>query len=137
VDDSEDDLLLLRDAFQQAQCHYPLQDLRNGEEAIAYLKGVGPWSDRSKFPLPVAVLLDLNMPKKNGYDVLTWVRTQSALKHLPVYILTASTRDEDVEIAYALGATAFLVKPFGLEILTAMMGCLCQWLEFNRFPPPN
>jgi len=134
VDDSEDDLLLLHEGFRQAQCKHPLQDLHNGEEAIAYLKGDGPYADRNKFPLPVVMLLDLNMPKKNGYDVLAWARGQPTLKQLPIYVLTASTRCEDVEIAYQLGATAFFVKPSKLDTLTALMRCLCDWIQFNHFP---
>ncbi len=134
VDDSETDLILLRDAFRQARCEHPLRDLRDGEEAIAYLKGEGPYSDRAEYPLPVTMLLDLNMPKMNGFDVLAWVRAQPALKRLPITILTASMRDEDVEIAYSLGATGFLVKPSKLQTLAAMMRCLCEWVQINHFP---
>jgi CheY-like chemotaxis protein len=135
VDDCEDDLRLMRNAFQQAKSNHPLQEVRNGEEAIAYLKGDGPYSDRNKFPLPIVMLLDLNMPKKNGFEVLTWVRAQPALKRLAIFILTASTRDEDVECAFYLGATSYLAKPSNLETLGAMMRCLCDWVHINHFPP--
>ena len=70
VDDSEDDLLLMRIAFQKAGCTSPLQEVHGGEEAMAYLKGEGPYGDRTKFPLPAVVLLDINMPMKNGFAVL-------------------------------------------------------------------
>jgi CheY-like chemotaxis protein len=135
ADDSADDLALMRMAFKHAHCGHPLQEVRNGEEAIAYLKGEGAYNDRKKFPLPVAMLLDLNMPKKNGYEVLTWVRAQPPLKRLPIFILTASMRNEDMERAFYLGATSYLVKPSTLESLETMIQCLCGWIQINHFPP--
>jgi CheY-like chemotaxis protein len=135
VDDCEDDFILMRRAFRQAKHTLPLQEVLNGEEAMAYLIGEGQYSDRNKFPMPIVMLLDLNLPKKNGYDVLTWVRAQPGLKHLPVFILTASMRLEDVECAFYLGATSYLAKPSNLETLAAMMQCLCDWVQINHFPP--
>ena len=137
VDDSENDLMLMRAAFQMAKCNILLQEARNGEEAIAYLKGEGLYGDRNKFPLPIVMLLDLNMPKKNGFDVLAWVRAQPGLKRLAIIILTASMRGEDLERVFDLGATSFLVKPSSLEALAAMMRRLCDWIEINHFPPLN
>lgn len=135
VDDSEDNLFLMRAAFQMAKCNHPLQEVHNGEEAIAYLQGEGPYGDRNKFPLPTVMLLDLNMPKKNGFEVLAWVRAQPVLKRLAIIILTASMRIEDVERAFDLGATSFLVKPLSLEELAAMLRCLGDWIQINQFPP--
>jgi CheY-like chemotaxis protein len=134
ADDSEDDLGLMREAFKQARNTHPLQVVRNGEEAIAYLKGEGPYHDRARFPLPIVMLLDLNMPKKNGYEVLRWVRAQPNLKRLAIFILTASLRREDVERAYYFGATSYLAKPSNLETLAAMTRCLCDWIQINHFP---
>ena len=135
VDDSENDLILMSLAFKKAQFDCPLQMVYDGEEAIAYLEGDGNYGDRDKYPLPDLVLLDLNMPKKNGFEVLTWVRAQPALKRLPIMILTASIRTEDVELAYDLGANSFLVKPAAIEDLIAMLRCLKDWLQYNHFPP--
>src|SRR5678815_2078194 len=115
VDDSETDLFLTRTAFGKAAFNSPLQEVRNGAEAIAYLQGEGPYSDRNKFPMPAVVLLDLNMPMKNGFDVLTWVRGQSTLKRVAVIVLSASMRTEDIERAFELGANSFLVKPGSME----------------------
>jgi CheY-like chemotaxis protein len=70
VDDIEDNLYLMRAAFRMAKAEHPLQEARDGEAAIAYLKGEGHYSDRNQFPLPTVMLLDLNMPKKNGFEVL-------------------------------------------------------------------
>jgi CheY-like chemotaxis protein len=137
VDDSENDLALMRIAFKKAGFNSPLQEVHNGEEAIAYLKGDGPYSDRDKFPLLAVMLLDLNMPMKNGFDVLTWVRTQPALKRLSIIVLSASMRIEDVERAYDLGANSFLVKPTDLNELVNMLRVLRDWLQINHFPPFN
>jgi CheY-like chemotaxis protein len=135
VEDSEDSLFILRAALERAGCNHPLQEVHNGDQAIAYLKGEGPYADRAKFPLPAVMLLDLSMPKKNGFDVLAWVRAQPGLKRLMIVVLTASNRSEDVERAFDLGASSFLVKPIGLETLAAMMRCLCDWIQYNHFPP--
>ncbi len=134
VDDSANDLILMRTAFKKAKCNMPLQEVHDGEEAIAYLTGEGIYCDRKKYPLPAIMLLDLNMPKMSGFDVLTWVRAQPVLKRLAIVILTASMRNEDVERAFDLGATSFLVKPSELETLAAMMRCLCDWVQINHFP---
>lgn len=135
VDDSEDSLLLMRAAFEMAGNTHPLREAHNGEEAIAYLKGEDPYADRNKFPLPTVMLLDLNMPKKNGFDVLTWVRAQPGLKHLAIIVLTASIRPEDVTRAYELGASSFLVKPGSLSALATMLRCLGEWVQLNQFAP--
>jgi CheY-like chemotaxis protein len=114
-----------------------LQEVHNGEEAIAYLKGEGPYSARNKFPLPAVMLLDLNMPMKNGFDVLHWMSSQPPLKRVSIVILTASMRLEDVERAFDLGAHSFLVKPAKVEELVTMVRCLRDWLLINHFPPLN
>jgi len=135
VDDSEDDLLLMRTAFDMADGNSLLQSVGNGEEAIAYLGGQGLYCDRNKFPLPIIMLLDLNMPKMNGFDVLAWVRSQPGLKRLSIMILSASIRTEDVVRAFDLGATSFLVKPSTLDDLAATLHCLHDWIRINQFPP--
>ena len=137
VDDSENDLILMRRAFQKAEFNNPLREVRNGEEAIAYLQGEGVYDDRDRFPFPVVMLLDLNMPRLNGFEVLSWIQTQPNLRRLSIIILTASLRMEDVERAFDLGAHSFLVKPPSLEKLVAIIRCLRDWLQYNHFPPLN
>ena len=137
VDDSENDIELLRTAFRKAEFTNPLQEVHNGEEAIAYLKGEGIYSDREKYPLPSLMLLDLNMPLKNGFDVLSWVRAQPAFIRISIIILTASVRPEDVERAFVLGASSYLVKPSNLDTLVSMMRCLRDWIQIDHFPPLN
>ena len=137
VDDSENDLLLMRSAFKKADFNCPLQEAHDGEQAIAYLNGDGEYSDRGKYPLPAVMLLDLNMPMKDGFDVLNWLRTQPAHKRLSIIVLSASGRPEDVERAFDLGAHSYLVKPRTMEELTRLIQCLRDWLSYNHFPPLN
>jgi CheY-like chemotaxis protein len=137
VDDSRSDIFLLRTAFKKAEFNSPLQEVHNGEEAIAYLKGEGIYHDRKKYSLPSVMLMDLNMPMKNGFEVLSWVRLQPDFRRLSITILTASMRPEDVERAFDLGANSYLVKPSNLDALASMIRCLRDWIQINHFPPLN
>lgn len=134
VDDNDNDLLLMRMAFGMAGSNYHLQEVRNGEEAIAYLKGESCYANRTEYPLPIIMLLDLNMPRKNGFEVLAWVRSQPILKRLMVIILTASSRIGDINRGFDLGASSFLVKPGSFEELEVMMRALCEWAQLNQYP---
>jgi CheY-like chemotaxis protein len=137
VDDSESDVELMRLAFKWANFESPLHVVRNGAEAIDYLRGWDKYADRKQYPMPTVMLLDLNMPKKSGFDVLNWVNTQPTLKRLTVIIFTASRRAEEVEQAFDLGAHSFLVKPPTMDELAGMMRCLRDWLQINHFPMPK
>ncbi|HEV2393615.1 MAG TPA: response regulator [Verrucomicrobiae bacterium] len=135
VDDSEDDVILIRRAFAKGNILNPLQVVRSGDEAIAYFKGEGKYANRLEFPLPELVLLDLKMPGKSGFDVLTWVRQQPSLKALRIVVLTSSNEIRDVNLAYQLGANSFLVKPVDfdrfVEISQALRG---YWLWMSKAP---
>lgn len=135
VDDSDNDALLMRTVFKRAGFVQPLQFAHDGDDAIAYLSGEGRYYDRLMYPLPTTVLLDLNMPRKNGFEVLEWLRLQPALRRLRVYILSASSRPEDIARAYDLGANSYLVKPGNLDGLLHMAKCLCSWLKIGHFAP--
>jgi CheY-like chemotaxis protein len=135
VDDSENDALLMRTVFQRAGFVQPMRLATDGDDAIAYLRGDGRYRDRRQFPLPTTVLLDLNMPRKNGFEVLEWIRQQPDLRRLRVYILSASSRTQDIERAYDLGANSYLVKPGNLDGLMTMAKCLVAWLRLSHFAP--
>jgi len=111
VEDREDDVLLIRKAFERGGLTNPLYVVRDGEEAISYLKGEGRYSNRAEHPLPDLVLLDLKMPKVDGFEILRWIRQQAGIRGLPVAVLTSSADLRDVNRAYATGANTFLVKP--------------------------
>ncbi len=135
VDDSQNDVMLMRIVFLRVGLQKELQFANGADDAIAYLAGAGRYSDRNQFPLPSAVLLDLNMPGKNGFEMLEWIRGQAAFRRLRVYILSASSRPEDIERAYELGANSYLVKPRNLDGLVRLAKALVAWLRISHFAP--
>jgi CheY-like chemotaxis protein len=135
AEDNENDIVMLQRAFRQASITAPIQYVSNGEQAIAYLKGEGRFSRRDEFPLPDLLLLDLKMPRKSGFDVLEWLRTQPSLSHLRVVVLTTSEELRDVNRAYALGAASFLTKPVDfVEFKDTIQAMYNYWAAFNRKP---
>jgi CheY-like chemotaxis protein len=137
VEDSEDDMFLMRTAFERADFNVGLTEAHNGEEAIAYLSGEGAFADRTAYPLPAVMLLDLHMPHKDGFEVLAWARGRASLAGMSTVVMTASMRPEDVKKAFELGASSYLVKPLNLEDLVKMVSCMEQWSRMNYFPPRN
>ena len=135
AEDNEDHVLLTRRAFKMAGLLNPLVVVENGEEAIAYLKGEGKYANRSEYPLPTLLLLDLKMPRKNGFEVLEWMRGQPELSGMRVVVLTTSDRIHDVNRAYQLGANSFLTKPVDfrdfVQLSAAIKG---YWLWMSRAP---
>lgn len=135
VEDSPDDALLIQRAFRKANMANPVQLVRDGEEAVAYLSGAPPWDDRARFPLPVFMLLDLKLPRRSGLEVLAWVRQESTVKRLPVVVLTSSRESVDVNRAYDLGVNSYLTKPVGFEALLEMVKSVnLYWLVLNEYP---
>jgi CheY-like chemotaxis protein len=124
VEDDENAVLLIRRTFAKAKMPNPLQVLNQGDAAIAYLKGEGPYADREKHPLPGVVLLDLRMAGKDGFEVLLWIRNKPELKNLRVVALTSSSEIWDMDPAYHLGANSFLVKPPDFENVDALVAAL-------------
>jgi CheY-like chemotaxis protein len=112
VDDQENDVLLTRLALQRAGLDLPVYSVPGGMEAIAYLNADPPYQDRFRYPLPASVLLDIQMPHMDGFEVLRWVRKQPNVANLPVVMLTGSRTKSVVETARLLGATSFFVKDF-------------------------
>lgn len=133
VDDSENDLLLMKRAFKKAEFDMPFKSVTGGDKAIAYLSGEGEFEDREKFPLPTVLLLDLNMPGTSGFEVLRWVRNHQLFRRLCVVVLSASMRKEDVETSFDLGANSFLVKPADLIDLINLMRHLRDWIHVDQF----
>ena len=135
VDDNPDDVLLMRRAFKATSIGAPLVVAPGGAAAIEYLSGVGSYADRTAHPFPALMLLDLKMPRVSGFDVLEWLRSQAALKRLPVVMLTSSNQEEDVNRAYELGANSYIVKPSGLkEIAEVAAQIESYWLRLNQRP---
>jgi len=135
AEDDDNDVLLVQSAFKEAGIITPLHVVRDGDEAIAYLKGVGKYANRAEYPLPSLLLLDLKMPRKNGFEVLQWIRSELTFKNLRVIVLTGSTHLHDLNKAYELGANSFLVKPADFKNLIALLKSLhSYWLLTDQSP---
>jgi CheY-like chemotaxis protein len=135
AEDNPNDALFLKRAFLRAGINSPMQFVSDGEEAINYLGGSAPFKDRESFPLPNVLILDLKMPRLNGFDVLKWVRQQPGLRRLPVIVFTSSSDPGDVDLAHELGANAYAIKPAGADDLSTTVQAIEKyWLQHNCFP---
>ena len=135
VDDREDDILLTQQAFARATVPNQLMVVRDGAEAIAYLRGDGKYGNRAEFPFPDLLLLDINMPKVDGFGVLQWVRSNPDLQNLRVVMLTTSDEMTDIDKAYQMGVNSYLVKPVRFKSFVELVGFLLRfWFENSRAP---
>lgn len=135
VEDDPNDILLTQRAFMQASLVNPLRIVRDGQEAMDYLGGHDQYADRSRYPLPSLILLDLKLPKKSGLEVLEFLRAQPALRQTPVIVLTSSQESTDIQRAYALGANSYLLKPVGFDGLLEMVKAIgMYWVILNHGP---
>ena len=135
ADDDPNDVFLIQRAFKKISVRNPMCVVNDGEEAVAYLNGTGEFFDRSRYPRPVLLLLDLKMPRKSGFDVLNWVRQQPGLKRLVIVVFTSSNQSSDVNRAYDLGANSYIVKPAGFDnLLNLVEGLDRYWLELSEKP---
>jgi CheY-like chemotaxis protein len=135
VEDDANDVILIRRAFAKAEIKNPVYTVEDGDAAVAYLAGEGTYANRSDYPLPGVVLLDLKLPRRSGLEVLEWVRQSPTLRRLPVVVLTSSRESADVNRAYDLGANSYLVKPVGFDALTDLVRILQgYWVGWNEKP---
>src|SRR5882762_2874007 len=137
VHDSSDDTLLLRRACRRADVKFVLQSVDDGDKAIAYLSGLEGFSDRTTYPIPTLILLDLKMPTRTGFEVLDWLRNHPDYKSLPVAILTSSHHDSDVRQAYSKGANWFLTKPVQYEALIDLAKALDKAFDRQQTVPDS
>jgi CheY-like chemotaxis protein len=121
VEDEENDALLLKRAFKKNNLSNPIQWVKDGLDAIAYLKGEGDYADRSRYPFPEVVLLDLKMPRMNGVELLAWIREHPDIQVIPTIVMTSSREDVDVANAYNLGANTYMIKPSDFDTLVKMV----------------
>jgi CheY-like chemotaxis protein len=135
AEDREDDVLLIRRCLARADIFNPIQVVHNGDEVINYLSPKGKFASRDEYPLPSLILLDLKMPRTDGFEVLRWIREHPALKALRIIVLTSSEDMRDVNEAYELGANSFLVKPMDFENFVEIGRFLRDyWLRTDKAP---
>ncbi len=130
AEDDTTDAFFLQRAFKRTGIPITLHFVRDGQEVLDYLQGEGKFADRQTHPLPQLVLLDLNMPRLDGFDVLKWVRQQPQLSRLVIVIFSASDEARDINRAYGLGANSYIVKPHSMEELMRLVGDFKKhWLQ--------
>jgi two-component system response regulator len=135
VEDNPDDQLLTKIAFQKARLGNELVVVGDGVAALDYLWARGPYADRDARDLPALVLLDLNMPKLSGFDVLGQIRGNAATAAQPVVVLTSSAQDEDVVRSYRNGANSYIRKPVELDaFIKAIAQLQLYWMVLNVNP---
>jgi CheY-like chemotaxis protein len=133
VEDNPGDARLTREALRHSKVRNRLHHARDGEEAIAFLRHQPPFADA---PLPDLILLDLNLPRRDGREVLEDIKQDHRLMHIPVVILTSSEAEEDILRSYRLHANCFITKPVDLEQLTKVVQGIEQfWFTLVRLPP--
>ena len=136
VEDNPRDVRLTQRAFQQAGLPHDLRVVRDGDEALAYLHREGAYRATETAPRPDVILLDLNLPRMGGHELLREVKQDSRFKQVPIIVLTTSERPDDVRLAYDAGANAYLLKPVEFNRFTEVIGQLGKfWLEIVELPP--
>jgi len=136
AEDDEDDRLMLEEAWRENHMANRLAFVRDGEELMDYLSGRGAFAGPHAPPLPGLILLDLNMPRKDGREALREIKASPSLRHIPVVVLTTSKLEEDVVRSYDLGVNSFITKPVSFEALVAVVRDLGRyWFEIVRLPP--
>ena len=136
ADDDPADCLLTEKALRRADITCPLYVVHDGAELLDYLKRRGDYTDPEAAPRPSLILLDLNMPKVNGTEVLEQLRDEPELCRIPVLVLTTSDEERDIASSYALGANAYMVKPSAFDEMVSVAEIVkAHWLETVRLPP--
>ncbi len=135
ADDDLDDCQMISEALQESRLLNAFHFVNDGEELMNYLRHKGKFEDRTKYPLPGLILLDLNMPKKDGREALKEIKSDESLKQIPVVVFTTSQAEEDVYRTYTLGVNSFVTKPVAFEALVQIMRDLGRyWFEIVELP---
>ncbi|MDB6025900.1 MAG: response regulator with CheY-like receiver domain and winged-helix DNA-binding domain [Verrucomicrobiales bacterium] len=131
AEDEENDVYMMQRAVSKMDFPVSLHVAKDGAVAIQYLSGEGKYADRALYPLPTLILLDIKMPRKNGFDVLEWLKSDGSFTNVPVVMISSSNVRSDLAKACALGASAYLVKPVSPADLNALLTATEQFLSFN------
>jgi CheY-like chemotaxis protein len=134
AEDDPDDVLLLQQAFSRVNKNVMIKTCSDGAEAISYLQGTGEFADRSKHPIPRAVITDLKMPRCDGFELLEWVKKHPEFQVIPTIVFTSSIHDGDVKRAFQLGANAYFQKPSSFDDLIAVVRLNYDYWSRGRLP---
>ncbi|WP_345267076.1 response regulator [Nibrella viscosa] len=134
ADDDADDRMFLEQALRSIGYSHDIQFVEDGEQLMDYLKQQGMYTEANA-PWPNLIILDLNMPRKNGFQALEEIKADARLRRLPVVVMTTSSADEDVLRTYNLGVNSYITKPFNFNRLIEMMGALkTYWIDTVKLP---
>lgn len=135
ADDDPDDRMLTKEAMSESRVVNDLRFVEDGEELMDYLAQRGKYANPADAPRPNVILLDLNMPKKDGREALKEIKSNPELRRIPIVIMTTSQSEEDILRSYDLGASSYITKPVTFEGLIELMKTLGQyWVEFVELP---
>ncbi|UCD35533.1 MAG: response regulator [Nitrospiraceae bacterium] len=135
ADDDEDDRLMTKEAFDEAKLANELRFVEDGEELLDYLTHRNKYADSSTSPRPGLILLDLNMPRKDGREALREIKADPDLRQIPIVVLTTSKAEEDIYRSYDLGVNSFITKPVSFEGMVFVITTLAQyWFQIVRLP---
>jgi len=137
VEDEENDATLVKMAFKKNNVPKPVQWVKDGMEAVAYLNGEGAYADRALYPFPQILLLDLKMPRMTGLELLQWLRSNSHFRIVPTIILTSSRQEPDIERAYDLGVNTYMIKPSSFDELVNMIKVIHEYWTLGVKPKPR
>lgn len=135
ADDDEDDRMMAKDALEEARLSNSIRFVEDGEELMDYLRRKGKYADPADSPRPGLILLDLNMPKKDGREALKEIKSDPGLRHIPVVVMTTSKAEEDVLRSYDCGVNSFITKPVSFAGLVDIMKALGRyWFDIVELP---
>jgi len=137
AEDDPNDLELLRHVVAETGVEVNFQSADDGEQLVNYLRGEGEFADRDAHPVPDIVVLDLKMPRMNGFEVLQWLRQEPGLTRIPAVVLSGSGLESDIEEAYRLGANTYFTKPGQLAELRKIIGSLIDYWRRSQRPIIN
>ena len=135
ADDDPEDRMLVKEALEESELTNKMEFVENGQELVDYLKSHGKYADKEKYPTPGLILLDLNMPKKDGREALKEIKADAHLRAIPVVVLTTSKAEEDILKTYDLGVSSFITKPVTFSALVDVMKTVTKyWFEIVELP---
>ena len=135
ADDDADDRMLAKEALEESRVINDLRFVEDGEALMDYLRRRGKYADEDASPRPGLILLDLNMPKKDGREALKEIKDDPELRRIPIVVMTTSQAEEDIFRSYDLGASSFITKPVTFDRLVELMKTLGNyWVEFVQLP---